>query len=221
MLDDAPDSLFGYDLVIQLSHPKTARIRDVKYPSWASLEDTIQLTAGSVRIKGADIGQQVEAGRTGIALATLTIEGTATGTSALLIESVTMQSDGETEIIPGVVAGQVIVTTNVSTGSEGTVAYAEPTPTITGNNSSNLTIAQMKTMNETASNTSPVPTGSPAGYSTTGTPGTPLPTRTGSASEIPGEEQGIPWVWFLGGVVLLCAIVPVAFFFHRKRKKDL
>jgi hypothetical protein len=79
----------------------------------------------------------------------------------------------------------------------------------------------MKTMNETASNTSPVPTGSPAGYSTTGTPGTPLPTRTGSASEIPGEEQGIPWVWFLGGVVLLCAIVPVAFFFHRKRKKDL
>jgi hypothetical protein len=221
MLDEAPAGLFGYDLVIQLSHPKTARIRDVKYPSWASLEDTTQLTAGSVRIKGADISQQVEAGKTGISLATLTIEGTATGTSALLIESVTLQNDKEEEINPGLVAGQIIVPGSNTTGSEGSVAYTEPTPTMTGNNSSNLTILQTKTMNETALNTSPVSTVSPAVHTTTGTPGTLQPNATYSASEIPGGEQGIPWTWFLGGVVLLCAIVPVAFFLHRKRKKDL
>jgi hypothetical protein len=221
MLDEAPAGLSGYDLVIQLSHPKTARIKDVKFPAWASLEDTTQLTAGAVRIKGADLGQQVEAGRTGIVLATLTIEGTTTGTSAILLETVTMQSDGGEEIIPGIVAGQVLVTTNASTGSEGTVAWAESTPTVTGNNSSNLTILQTKTTNETALNTSPIATGSPAVQNTTGIPGTLLPAGIGSASEIPGEEQGIPWMWVLGGVVILCAIVPIAFFFHHKRKKDL
>ena len=232
MLDEAPDGLSGYDLVIQLSHPKTARIRDVKYPSWVSLEDTTQLTAGSVRIKGADLEQQVEAGRTGIALATLTIEGTATGTSAILLDAVTLQSDGVTEINPGLVAGQVIVSVSNATGSEASVAWTDPIPAPTGNSSSNLTIAQLKTTNETASNTTPVSTGTPAVQTTSGIPGTPLPTGGGrgsgsnyalneSAIARSVEEQGIPWTWFLGGVVLLCAIVPVAFFLHRKRKKDL
>ena len=221
MLDSAPAGLTGYDLVIQLSHPKTAKIRDVDYPTWASLSDTIPLTEGSVRIKGADLGQEVEAGRTGIVLATLTIEGTTTGTSAILLEAVTMQSDGGEEIIPGLRAGQVIVSLNNTTVSEGSVAWGDPTPTMTGNNSPNLTTLQTKTMNETISNTSPVSTGSPAVQNTTGIPGTLKPNATDSAGEIPGEEQGIPWMWFLGGAVLLCAIVPVAFFIHRKRQRDL
>jgi hypothetical protein len=48
-----------------------------------------------------------------------------------------------------------------------------------------------------------------------------LPRGEGAAIDGSDEEQGIPWMWFVGGVVLLCAIVPVAFFVHRKRKKDL
>ena len=101
------------------------------------------------------------------------------------------------------------------------MAYKEPTPTVTGNNSSNLTILQTKTTNETALNTSPMATGSPAVQNTTGIPGTLKPNATNSVSEIPSEEQGIPWMWVLGGVVLICAIVPIAFFFHRKRQRDL
>jgi hypothetical protein len=108
-LSEAPEGLAGYDLVVTLANPGTARITAVSYPSWAGLSNSSGVPGEQVFMSGVDINRQVQAGATGIQLATITLEGGTTGTSSLTISDIHMDADGGAAIVPLVGTGTVVV----------------------------------------------------------------------------------------------------------------
>lgn len=219
-LDDVPSGLAGYDLVVRFSNPGVAEITDVTYPSWAVINNTTYKSAGSVRISGIDISRQVEAGRTNIPLATLKIKGISGGTSSIIIESVYMDADGGSIITPTLPTGTVTVqgTSGSSSGDSGGGGGGSsfqatqtpvhiPTPTLTHT--------------QTAVIQSPVPTTDITRITTDATPKEMLtysePTANADSSE---STKGVPWMWIVGGVMVIAAIVCGGYFAMKRERKE-
>lgn len=85
VLDSASDGISGYRITVSLSDPSVASITAVAFPDWASLKSASGLPAGRVILQGVDLSQQVPVGGTGVLLATLTVKGTATGSTSIVI----------------------------------------------------------------------------------------------------------------------------------------
>ena len=85
VLDSAPGGISGYGITVSLSNPSVATITAVAFPDWASLKSASALPSGQVVLKSVDLSQQVPVGGTGVLLATLTVKGTATGSTSVVI----------------------------------------------------------------------------------------------------------------------------------------
>jgi hypothetical protein len=85
VLDSAPGGISGYGITVSLSNPSVATITAVAFPDWASLKSASDLPSGQVVLKSVDLSQQVPMGGTGVLLATLTVKGTATGSTSVVI----------------------------------------------------------------------------------------------------------------------------------------
>jgi hypothetical protein len=193
-LSEAPEGLAGYDLVVTLSNPGTARITAVSYPSWAGLSNSSGVPGEQVFMSGVDINRQVEAGATGILLGTITIEGGQTGTSTLTVSDIHMDADGGSGIVPLVDNGKVVVgsggTPVTWTTVETTVpatTIATPTETSATGSSSSGGSESGSAGGESVVTSSAETTSSGTGVSTTVSL-TPLETLVGTPVETPSAE---------------------------------
>jgi hypothetical protein len=220
VLDDAVSGLAGYDLVIRFSNPAVAEISDVSYPSWAALYNTTWNTDGSVRISGVDLSRQVNPGLTEVPLAALKIRGLSGGSSSIMLESVNMDADGGGLITPTLPVGQVTVPGGTTPSGGGG-----------GGGGSSTSVSSV-----TQSQTSPTSTPSPVVTTTREvlpaadqeTVQVPLTTATMTPDEAglsttvePPENMGsIPWLWILGGVIVIGAMIVGAFIAWRKEQEQ-
>jgi PKD repeat protein len=111
VMDRAPLGLAGYDMVVSLTNTAPADIVAVSYPSWVQMTLSPTLPADSVRIRGIDSNQQVWPGATNIVLATITVRGTADGTTPIAISSLNMDADGGSAITPVLTTGEAVIGT--------------------------------------------------------------------------------------------------------------
>ena len=85
VLDSASGGISGYRITVSLSDPSVATITAVTFPDWAGLKSASALPAGQAVLQAVDLSQQVPVGATGVLLATLTVKGTATGSTGIVI----------------------------------------------------------------------------------------------------------------------------------------
>lgn len=85
VLDSAAGGLAGYRITVSLTDPSVATITAAAFPEWASLKSSSGLPAGQVLLQAVDLSQQVPMGGAEITLATLTVKGTAAGTTGIVI----------------------------------------------------------------------------------------------------------------------------------------
>ena len=85
VLDSAPGGISGYRIVVSLSNPSVATITSVAFPDWATLKSSSAVPSGKIVLQGVDLSQQVPAGGASVLLATLTVKGTATGSTNIVI----------------------------------------------------------------------------------------------------------------------------------------
>ncbi len=85
VLDSASGGISGYRMTVSLSDPSVATITAVTFPDWAGLKSASALPAGRAVLQAVDLSQQVPVGATGVLLATLTVKGTATGSTGIVI----------------------------------------------------------------------------------------------------------------------------------------
>lgn len=233
ILSEAPEGLAGYDLVLTLSNPGTARITAVSYPSWAGLSNSSGIPGEQVFMSGVDINRQVQAGATGILLGTVTVEGGITGTSTLTVTDVHMDADGGAGIVPLVDTGTIVVGFGGTPVTWTTVPTTAPVTTTVTTTSS--TVSSSSGGSDSGSSggdgagTSSAETTSPVTVVTTVSL-TPLETLVGTPVETPSAEPspatvvpestplsapqlpaapsafaGIPLLW-LGMVIILIII---------------
>jgi hypothetical protein len=223
VLDEAPSGLSGYDMVIRFSPSGVAGITEVSYPSWASLFNTTRNADGSVRISGVDINRQVEAGSTGVTLATLTIQGLSGGTSSILMESVNMDADGGDLISPVLSTGRVSVPGGGGTSSGGGGGGGSGdsyVPTTTRTATPTVTQSPTTTTTEPPSTQSLAVTQTPTQPTPVTTLETPQPTGTSAATIVKGETIEIPWGLVVLGIVILGVVLAIAFLAWQKERKE-
>ncbi|MEN6516976.1 MAG: hypothetical protein ABFC38_02150 [Methanospirillum sp.] len=85
VLDSASGGISGYRITVSISDPSVATIMAVAFPDWAGLKSASALPSGQVVLQAVDLSQQVPVGGTGVLLATLTVKGTATGSTGIVI----------------------------------------------------------------------------------------------------------------------------------------
>ena len=85
VLSSAPGGLSGYRITVSLSDPSIATITSVAFPDWAGLKSSSALPSGQVVLQGIDLSQQVPVGGTNVILATLTMRGSAEGSTSIVI----------------------------------------------------------------------------------------------------------------------------------------
>jgi hypothetical protein len=219
VLDEAVSGLAGYDMVIRFSNPAVAEISEVTYPSWASLYNTTQKTDGSVRISGVDLSRQVNPGMTAVPLATLKIRGISGGSSTISLESVNMDADGGAMINPTLSTGQITVPgTPTPSGGGGGGG---------GGGSSVSSVTQSKTTTPTSSPTATiiqeittVASQETVQAQMTTAIMTPEQVEPEVTENNPGVGGGIPWLWILGGIIVIGALIVVAFIAWQREQEQ-
>lgn len=84
-ISEVPDGLAGYNITVSLSDTNVAEIISVDFPVWSNLNNTSSLPADSVRIKAADMNNQINGNTNNILLASVTIRGDARGSSQIIL----------------------------------------------------------------------------------------------------------------------------------------
>jgi|GEM_PF-1242358 len=181
VLDSAPGGLSGYRVSVSLTNPSVATIASVAFPEWASLKSVSQLPASQVTMQSVDLSQMVPLGGTRITLATLTVRGTATGTTGItIVADPTIGVQGRNgEMYPVTVTPGTLT---VGGGLAAPVQTAVPTtaPTVSVPSPAPTTTVPMV-----------VPT---AGKPTTVAPSTVMPTATGTplGGVVPSVPTSLP-----------------------------
>ncbi len=85
VLSSAPGGLSGYRFTVRLSDPSIGTITAVTFPDWTGLKSSSALPSGQVVLQGVDTSKQVPVGGTNVILATLTMRGTAMGSTGIMI----------------------------------------------------------------------------------------------------------------------------------------
>lgn len=115
VLDNAPNGVAGFDLIITLSNGSVGSITGADVMDMGLT--TIALISGSeVRVRAVDFNKLVESGVTGATLATLSIQGTKRGATDVNIQVVRLDDDHGSPIIADVLPGAVNVKKNAGSG---------------------------------------------------------------------------------------------------------
>ena len=94
ILSEAPNGLSGYNLTISLYNSGIVIIKEVIFPSWASLYVNSSLPSDSVWIKAVDLNDEIKEGVTNVVLATIIFESKAKGSTCINL-TVTKIDDDE------------------------------------------------------------------------------------------------------------------------------
>jgi PKD repeat protein len=110
VLDQAPAGLSGYNITLSIDNPSIAQIDSVDFPAWAT--DELNGTVPSSRLWIAAIdssGEHVPNGSVNVSLATVTVHGLSSGTTALRLTVTQMDDNSGGMISPTVVNGTIRV----------------------------------------------------------------------------------------------------------------
>lgn len=99
-LNEAPEGLAGYDMVVSLGNPGTSEIASVTYPSWGKLAKDPPVPNQSVVLSAVDVERQVQNGSARVELATITVHGISPGTTTVGIARANFDADGGNALIP-------------------------------------------------------------------------------------------------------------------------
>jgi PKD repeat protein len=115
-MDNAPNGLSGYDMYVSLADATVADITAVSYDSsWAQMTMSPTVPADSIRIGAVDAGQKIYPGTTGpYTLATITVRGTAAGTSGIVLSALNMDDDSGNAIDATLNTGAVTVSSSTA-----------------------------------------------------------------------------------------------------------
>ncbi len=107
-LTSAPDGVAGFELVVTLSNASVASITSVELPDFGLARHEL-VSSSEVRIIAVDIRRLVEQGASNAALATLTVQGLAPGTSTVSVRVDRLEDDAGEPLQPRLLPGVVTV----------------------------------------------------------------------------------------------------------------
>ena len=99
ILSEAPDGLAGYNLTISLCNPEVAEIKEIIFPSWATLKANSSLPADSVWIKAVDLNNNIKEDAANIILVTIVLKSEVEGSTCINL-AITRLDDDEGYPIP-------------------------------------------------------------------------------------------------------------------------
>lgn len=111
-LTDAPDGLAGFELTVELSGDDgTATIANASYPDQygPTTDPVVSADGQSVTVEAADLTDEVTPGASDVTLATVEVNGTDTGSTALEVAELQVDADGGDRIKPSLEAGTLTV----------------------------------------------------------------------------------------------------------------
>ena len=191
MLSDSQKGLTGYELI--LNYPSsTVTVSGAAFPAWAALNNKYSTTGGYL-ISGIDLNRQVQAGASGIQLATVTFKGVAPGTATVSITGLRMDNDAGGNDTPSigtlpvtVQGGSVTVTTTATTAPTQTTTTIAPTET-----TAPVTTTTTATVTATSTTESGVTATSTAAPTATAAPTTAAPAATVTIPSVVMVTPGI------------------------------
>jgi len=157
-LDTAATGVAGYKLNAALSTSGVARITAVTMPDWASMKNVDGTLPGdSVNLTAVDLSDVITLGATNVPLATLTVEGVATGSTNLVLTVSELTDDSGSPIEfslsqAGIVVGGSTPTVTATPSPTPTVT-ATATPTVTSTVTSTPTVTPTVTVTPTSTST--------------------------------------------------------------------
>ena len=108
-LDSVDKGLSGYILSVYPEDPGIVTISGTTFPSWATLSEVSPGSGAAFTIKALDLNESISAGAKDIPLATLNLNGIASGTTRIMVESRQIDDDQGDAIAVQVVPGSVTV----------------------------------------------------------------------------------------------------------------
>ena len=108
VLDNAPDGVVGFDLIVTLSKGSVANITGA-YVMDMGLTTIDLISSSEVRVRAADLNNLVQSGATGVTLATLSVQGIKRGATDVNIQVGRLDDDHGSPIIADVLSGTVNV----------------------------------------------------------------------------------------------------------------
>jgi len=92
-LSDVPQGLSGLNITVGIDDPKTAEIRNVTGPGWASMPVTSPLPADRVWFKTVDLDQKISPGDRDVPVCTVSIHALKEGNVVLMITPTRVEDD--------------------------------------------------------------------------------------------------------------------------------
>ncbi|QCS43526.1 hypothetical protein [Natrinema versiforme] len=111
-LTDAPDGLAGFELTVELSGDgDTATVANASYPDQygPTTDPVVSADGRSVTLEAVDLTDEVTPGASDVTLATVEVNGTDTGSTALEVTELQIDADGGDRIEPSLEAGTLTV----------------------------------------------------------------------------------------------------------------
>ena len=108
-LDTADQGLSGYILSVSPEDPLVARITGATFPSWASLSEVTPGTGAAYTIRALDLNESIGPGAQNVPLATLNLNGVASGSTRILVEIRQVDDDSGNAISAQITPGTVTV----------------------------------------------------------------------------------------------------------------
>lgn len=140
-VSEVPDGLSGFNVTLQVADPDVGSVVDASINDEMGLEEVAIVDDGAgVRLKAVDIDDVVQSGDGPVTLATVTLRGDATGSSALTIDVDQVDDDDGNRIGPALGDASLIVedgssdpstTTEQPTGTSTATTTEQPTETST------------------------------------------------------------------------------------------
>lgn len=140
-VSEVPDGLSGFNVTLQVADPDVGSVVDASINDEMGLEEVAIVDDGAgVRLKAVDIDDVVQSGDGPVTLATVTLRGDATGSSALTIDVDQVDDDDGNRIGPALGDASLTVedgssdpstTTEQPTGTSTATTTEQPTETST------------------------------------------------------------------------------------------
>ncbi len=108
-LDVADQGLSGYILSVYPEDPAIVTISGASFPPWASLSDATPGSGSEMTIRALDLNESVNPGAQNVVLATLNLNGVASGSTRIMVKITQIDDDQGSSITPQITPGSITV----------------------------------------------------------------------------------------------------------------
>lgn len=109
-LDTAPSGISGYQVTVSSDNPAVVKITGATFPAWAALSEAVPADGGAYALRAIDLNSGVEAGASGITLATLSLQATGAGNAKVTIQGLQVDDDAGNALQAEGQGGSITVT---------------------------------------------------------------------------------------------------------------